>query len=652
MPQTPLSLTTIKNSLLVRALLFITALQLAVALVTRILLLAQISGEADWSLAMLGAFGIGIWYDLLASAYAALPFWIIAAVVPAYFWHRVGGRLLAATLVGLYTVVFVFISVAEYLFWDEFGVRFNFIAVDYLIFTQEVILNIQQSYPMPLILAGISTLALLVAGLAWRKKVPHWIAQGHHSWKFSLAVTPVFVAMLVGITWAFSQSQLPAFTNDHDRELAKNGMYSFCASFWESEIDYDRFYLKLPLEEALVRAKSLLVTPVAPSSSEDSHDLRRQITHVGPEKRWNVVLISVESLSAEFLSPFGSKKGLTPRLDAMANEGILFRELYATGTRTVRGLEALTLSVPPTPGQSIVWRPKNQHLFTLGSLFAQRGYGVDYIYGGDTRFDNMRSFFGSNGYHIVDITQKTPADYCFANAWGVSDEDLLSWTAKEADRLHSAKQPFFLHAMTGSNHRPFTFPANRIDLPSNSGREAAVKYTDYAIGHFIDEARSKPWFADTLFVVVADHCHGSAGKMELDATKYRIPCIVWNTGLVQPRLVKSMCSQIDVAPTLLGLLNWTYTSRFFGQDVLAPGYTAEHQRAFISNYQKIAMLTRKDLVVLKPKQESSAYHRLDRSHFEEFPAAEASLRPDAIALYQTASWLFRQSHLGEDSHIP
>lgn len=641
------------RSLLLRGAVFIIALQLGIALLTRFILLAVTLREVDWNLSLPAAFVGGAWFDFLAGLYATVPWLLIAVLIPSVLWRSKLGRITASVVAGLYGLVFVFITVAEFLFWDEFQVRFNFIAVDYLVFTQEVIQNIQQSYPMPLIFGGLTLVAALIALAVWKSGVAAWITAGEAGWRSKLLTAPAAAVVVVGISFAFSQSQLPHFANDHHRELAKNGIYSFCAAFWESEIDYDRFYLKKPVDQTLAHARELLATPSAPLASTEPHDLRRVIRHEGPEKKWNVVLISVESLSAEFLTAFGNKKGLTPHLDRMASEGILLRELYATGTRTVRGLEALTLSVPPTPGQSIVWRPKNEHLFTLGSLFGERGYDVAYVYGGDAMFDNMNTFFGNNGYRVVDRMKKTEKDWVFNNAWGVADEDLMRWTMQEADAAHASGKAFFVHAMTVSNHRPFTFPEGRIDMPSNSGRDAAVKYTDYAIGSFVEQAKTKPWFANTLFVVVADHCHGSAGKMELDVSKYRIPCIFWNPALVKPYLHKSMCSQIDVAPTLLGLMNWTYTSRFYGHDVFAPGYGPENQRAFISNYQKIAELTPQSLVILKPKQETLAYRRLDRTHFEEVPASDLQPRlDDTVSLYQSASWIFRNGHLDASTAMP
>ena len=655
MNKSPCASAGLSPSLLVRGSLLIVGLQLLVAFVTRCALAWQGRSLVDWGAGMVAAFTGGLWFDLLAAVYSVIVWWILALLIPGRVWRSRAGAWLLGGFFGLYGVVFVFISVAEWFFWDEFQVRFNFIAVDYLVYTQEVIENIQQSYPMPLIFGGLALAGTVIAVVAWRSGLLRWVARGDARWMPRLWQTAAFATLIVGISFGFSQSQLPHFKNEFNREIAKNGIYAFCAAFWESEIDYERFYLKQPPEQALAAARDLLQTEAAKPASTDVHDLRRVIRHDGPEKRWNVVLISVESLSAEFSSHYKRSSDLTPHIDRMMDEGLWFANMYATGTRTVRGLEALTLSVPPTPGQSIVWRPHNEHLFSIGSLFQERGYDTAYVYGGDAMFDNMNYFFSNNGYRVVDRQAREAKDITFQNAWGVCDDDLFRWATKEADTDHAAGKPFFLHVMTVSNHRPFTFPPGVEGVPAEGGgRKAGVRYTDNAIGSFIDGAKTKPWFANTLFVVVADHCHGSAGKVELDVTKYHIPCVMWNPHLVQPRVYKPLVSQIDVAPTILGLMNWSYTSRFYGEDVLDIGYSKEKRRAWVSNYQKIALLREDGLAILEPKQEYVLGKvRLRTGDFvpDSSPPRQKLLR-DTIAYYQSASWLFHNGHLGADASVP
>ncbi|MFO1482667.1 MAG: sulfatase-like hydrolase/transferase [Verrucomicrobiaceae bacterium] len=645
------------KSAIARGAVFIGALFLALSLITRLALALQGRSDIAWDFSLLGSLGFGLWYDLLAASYALVPWFLLTFLLPAMLWRSKAMHWVVAVITGLYAVVLIFIAVAEWFFWDEFQVRFNFIAVDYLVFTQEVVNNIKQSYPMPLIFTGLGLIGAAAAWTAWKLGAVRWVCEGDAAWRRRIAPVFAIIAATVGIANVFSESQLPHFANEFNRELAKNGPYSFCAAFWTG-IDFERFYLKQDTNKALAHAKELLTLPDTPPASADPHDLRRIIRHPGPEKRHNIVLISVESFSAAFMSRFGInfkiRSYLTPRMDQIANEGIFFSNVYATGTRTVRGLEAITLCVPPTPGQSIIWRrPNNAHLFSIGSLCKARGYDVSFVYGGNALFDNMGSFFESNDYRVVDRLAKSDSDVTFENAWGVADEDLFRWATQEADANHSAKKPFFMHVMTVSNHRPFTFPENRIDMEQGS-REAAVKYTDWCIGDFLEKSKSKPWFDNTIFIIMADHCHSSAGRMELDVTKYHIPCVIWNPKLVQPRDFNRLCSQIDMMPTLFGWMNWSYTTRFYGQDVLSPGYTPDHERVFVSNYQKIAYISGCELAMLKPKQEFTL-GKVDLKVGTLVPDQSNLARSrlqDTISLYQSASWLFRNGHLGAVTERP
>jgi phosphoglycerol transferase MdoB-like AlkP superfamily enzyme len=180
----------------------------------------------------------------------------------------------------------------------------------------------------------------------------------------------------------------------------------------------------------------------------------------------------------------------------------------------------------------------------------------------------MNYFFSHNGYKVVDLASQPDEAVSFQTIWGACDENLYDWVLDEADRSYEQGRPFHQFVMTTSNHRPYTYPSGRIDIPSGASRRGAVKYTDFAIGEFIRKAETKPWFVDTLFVIVADHGASSAGKDELPIEKYRIPLIVYNPKLIAPARIDKLCSQIDVPPTLLALMGWSYESRFYGQDIL------------------------------------------------------------------------------------
>src|SRR5690606_5728385 len=210
------------------------------------------------------------------------------------------------------------------------------------------------------------------------------------------------------------------------------------------------------------------------------------------------------------------------------------------------------------------------------------------------------AFFSGNGYRVVDQSSIPESDIHFKNAWGMADEDLYHEALRLADSDHAAGKPFLLQLMTTSNHRPYTYPDGRIDIPSGDGREGAVKYTDYAIGQFLQQARRKPWFRQTLFVFVADHTAGSAGREDLPVANYHIPLFIYAPSIVEPREFGGLASQIDLAPTLLGLLSLDYSSTFFGRNLLRED--ARPGRALIGNYQHLGLFDGQDLAILSPRK--------------------------------------------------
>lgn len=591
-----------------------------------------------------GLLGRGVMFDLAVLGWLLAPALLWAALWPARWRNTRWRNPIRFLLFFVAAFVLLFGALAEATFWEEFSTRFNFIAVDYLIYTHEVIGNIRESYPVGLLLAGVAVLALVLTVL-FRHRIR--VAATPATTSLSRLSYGALAVLLPVLSWFGSDiDQMQFSANSYANELAGNGLMTFGAALRRNELNYERFYATLPSAQATALLKALNVErePLAEALQPDPDENEAFDTARLPFKRppKNIVLITVESLSAKYLGVFGNTDGLTPRLDALAQEGLLFTRLYATGTRTVRGLEALTLGTPPIPGQAIVRRPGNEHLATLGEILRRQGFETLFLYGGYGYFDNMSAYFAGNDYQVVDRTGFPKDSVGFENIWGVADEFLFDNVLAQLDRTHASGKPFLAQVMTTSNHRPFTYPAGRIDIPSPGGRDGGVKYTDYAIGRFIEQARKKPWFADTLFVIVADHCASAAGKTRLPVPGYHIPLILYAPALLAPGRFERLMSQIDIPPTLIDVLGLTGDDHFFGESVFEQ--KAGQERAFISNYQELGYLKNDRLVVLGPKQRVDTY-AIDASG-EAHPApTDERLRDEAVAYYQSAYLAFKQGAL-------
>ncbi|MEZ7504984.1 LTA synthase family protein [Flavobacterium sp. Arc2] len=544
----------------------------------------------------------------------------------------------------LFVVLILQNAISEYFFWNEFGVKYNFIAVNYLVYTNEVIGNIMESYPVVPLFTGL----FIIAGI-----VTYFIVGRSKSYIDSIPtfVEKVKISGLYFVLFGFSLLAIPSLaTNENSQnifsnELQANGVYKFYLAFMNSELDYFKFYKTLPEKEVY----ALLGEQIPGLTGEST---LRDIKSAATENHKNVVLITIESYSADFMKIYGSDKNLTPFLDSLASESLLFTNFYASGNRTVRGLEAVTLCLPPTAGESVVKRKDNKDKFSTGNVFKQKGYNVKYLYGGDAFFDNMEDFFSGNGYDIVDKKTFSPDEITFDNIWGVCDEDMYNKAIKVMNEEAKENKPFFNHIMTVSNHRPFTYPNNKIDIPGDAkSRDGGVKYTDYAMKKFFEMAKKQPWFANTVFVILADHCASSAGKTELPVDKYRIPAMIYSPGFIQPQRYTNLVSQIDIMPTVFGLLNFNYQSKFFGQDVLKAEYKP---RALIATYQDLGMIKDNILTIISPKQQVKQFQLTVlpkegieddfQLYYDQKPLANEreDLVNETISFYQTASDMLKK----------
>ena len=534
-----------------------------------------------------------------------------------------------ALFVVLYVGAIVFNGISEYFFWNEFGVRYNFIAVDYLVYTNEVVGNIMESYPVVPMTLGIVVVTLLITWSLFRRDLVQ--AEYLKGWRWKAVVAPAYIAALFAAIGLLNfNTRFQDSGNVYVNELQANGLYKFYDAFVKNSLDYEQFYITRPEAEA-----EAFVHGVYGSTGDNLHAVS---AGGGSEIRRNIVLVTIESMSASYMERFGNTESITPVLDSLYRLGMAFDRVYATGNRTVRGLEAVTLSLPPCPGQSIIKRPNNAGMHSTGALLREKGYNVTYFYGGNSYFDNMETFFSGNGYDIVDQKSYSPEEITFANIWGVCDEDAYRKVIRTLGEQSQDGKPFFAHVMTVSNHRPFTYPAGKIRIPNDSKtRAGGVLYTDYALGQFLAEASKQPWFDNTIFLITADHCASSAGRTEIPLHKYHIPALIFAPGFVAPQQIEGIVSQIDLMPTLLSLLDMDYDSHFYGRSIFDPDYV---NRAFIATYQDLGYLEGDTFTILSPVRRYEQYRVVptkENPHNLEPAAQTDTTQLDrAVYYYQTS----------------
>ncbi|MCP4045785.1 MAG: LTA synthase family protein, partial [Gammaproteobacteria bacterium] len=443
------------------------------------------------------------------------------------------GRKFGASVLRLYLL-----AVALYVLWvelgtipyiDQYDARPNYIYIEYLKYPREIFSMLMASYGLLLVLIAVFTVAsgLLVWRLTRNAKQP---IPGQRFFG-ALLLMPILVVMIFAMIRSTTghhpvNPSTVAFTTDSMvNQLALNSPYTLIYAVYEQNRDAksgNANYGKMDKAEVLrIVTDEAGLTEIVDLHS-DAPTRHLQTATLRLDRPLNLVIILQESLGAEFVGSLGGEN-LTPVLDGLANKGIWFDQLYATGTRSVRGIEAIVSGFPPTTKRSVVKLAETQRdFFTIASLLGQHNFQTSFIYGGSAHFDNMRRFFLNNGFQTV-IDQEDYENPGFVATWGVSDEDLFL----KAHEYFSSKgdQPFFSLVFTSSNHKPFEIPAGKVETRTgpDGPREMAVSYADYALGRFLELARSSGYYENTVFLVVSDHNSRVKGANLVPVERFHVP---------------------------------------------------------------------------------------------------------------------------------
>lgn len=604
----------------------------------RVTLLA-LHGAWPGALRLTRVLAVGEVLDLLAGLWLALPLFVALALLPSRWrakrWARATGW--AAFAAAVYGILFSL--AAEIVFFTEFDGRFNFVAVNYLIYPTEVVTNIWESYPTGWILAalGVATAAVVwaarrVLGAAPRRPV---------RLRWRLATLAAYGLTLAAITAAVP-SELAHGTGDRTLdEISENGPHAFWLALLGHDAPYQGLYACRPEPTVRRRLAGLLA------------DARRRggttpaAAPAAVARARNVVVVLEESLGAEFVGALrGDGVTYTPSLDALAAEGQLWTQAYSTGNRTIRAIEATTLSIPPLPGISLVQRTQSRDLVTLPQVLRERGYRTLFVYGGRALFDGMGGYLRDNGVERVVEQADYPSD-AFRTAWGVADEEIFTRTIAELDAIHASGDPFYALVLTVSNHRPYHFPEDHVQWDSTMDRRHnAVRYADWALGDFIRRAREHPFFADTLFVLMGDHGARAYGAAEVPLASYHVPILFLAPGALEPGRIGTLASSLDVPATILARLGYPEPPTFFGRPLLAEGAGG---RALMTHNNEVALLAGDRMAVLGLHGSSQVFGcdealvSCDRELPADAPSKE--LVEDAIAYYEGADLLYRSGAL-------
>ena len=551
----------------------------------------------------------GLRFDLIIGCALVLP---VVLLTPFLCHSRKWQTLMQGYLVLAY-VLTIFMEAATLTFIAEYDLRPNILFVEYLKYPREVASMLLGGYKLDLAL-GLSVVFLfgygyyrfLATARADRTRPPLTLGV--------ISMLMVLIICSLGIRSSFGHRPANpakvAFSTDLlVNDLSLNSLYSVLYAIYSSGRHESsvRAYGKMPREIAIDYVREDMALSESMFLSDEIPTLHRQNWVRPSSKPLNLVIILEESLGAEFVGALGGVP-VTPNLDALASEGIWFNNLYATGTRSVRGIEAVVTGFTPTPARSVVKLPKSQTaFFTIAELLGRRGYETSFIYGGEAHFDNMRQFFVGNGFQRI-IEEKDFVNPGFRGSWGVSDEDLFQRAHEEF--IRQGEKPFFSLVFSSSNHSPFEFPENSIDLYEQPRATVnnAVKYADHALGKFIDMAKQSAYWETTLFLIVADHNSRVRGANLVPVEYFHIPALILG-GPTKPQTYSRLASQIDLLPTVLGLMGIKDAHPATGHDLFRSDIADVPGRAIMQYNGTQAYMQGDEVVVMEAEKKPALYHR-------------------------------------------
>ncbi len=596
---------------------------------------------ADMTLAQsLLSFIYGLKLDTMTASMILIIPALTLSLTPQYF-ASIAARVLNGYIL-IFLLIALYIENATFPFIAQYDVRPNYLFIEYLKYPKEVFSMILKEYPIQLLVA---LSMLIVTAWIFVRYSPLRLQEALRTplWKRMVLLIPIAALIFIGIR--SSLGHRPANISDAlyscnrmANEIAKNSLYSVGYAYYSYNKESDKLtqsYGKINLTEAYGRVSKRLNIPLG---SELPFN-RQEPTHFHSSQPKNLVILIEESLGSQFVGFSGGDANITPNLEKLSHEGLAFTNLFSNGTRSIRGLAAMTSGWLPIAGEGVIKRNKSQSdFFTVASLLKPLGYKSSFIYGGEGRFDNMRSWYMGNGFDEV-IEQTDYKNPSFVSTWGVSDEDLVI-KAHEKFKEHTAKGEKFVSVIfSSSNHSPFELPDGKIDFIKDKPRQSvenAVKYADFAIRRLFELAKKEPYYKNTVFVVVADHNVRVYGDDLVPVNMFHIPALIIADGL-KPQKFERLATQPDVLATALDLMGADFTYPVLGHSIYSD---KKQEMALMMFNDTFALRVGIKVAIVQPNKEPLTFS-YENEHLKSIPH-DVELEKDALAFVKIMNDLYNK----------
>lgn len=593
----------------------------------------------------------GARFDIAVLCYLLLPFIIVAHLPKIGLAESGRNRRRFVRVFVPIVAVMTFLLLAEYEFFHEFQTRYNQLAFDYLEHGKTVGGMLWYNYPViryVLLCAGITGLLWLAIRFLLKRC---FRSDGVTTWKDAWVLAVLVPLMVIGMRGGLQGEPLRwgnACTSNNEflNQMGLNGLFALgyaAKDHFRIKSLHGTWTHRTSPAEARGIARELVMGAGDKLIKPDERTLLRlnargaaSVTLHKGKRTPNVVLVIMESMSARFLGAAGAPRDFMPHLSSIAREGILFDRALSSGTHTHQGVFTTLTGFPNLPGHETIMDQMagNQKFATLPTLLKKRGYQTLFLYNGDFSWDNMRGFFRKQGMDTFIGGKDFPPTVARDKVWGVSDADVFARANEEFARAHETG-PFFGLVLTLSNHAPFQVPmppgyAPTTGMGDLDRRLDAVRYADWAIGRFIEDARKLPYFDDTLFVFVGDHgFHVNPVLTEVHLLYHHVPLIFFAPKLLSRSglVVHEVAGQTNVVPTVLGLLDLKLPNGAWARDLFRTDYAGENAFVFknTSGSREVAIARGDKVLVVAPDGRQSL-HRFSLA----FPPSVADVSDPAL----------------------
>lgn len=369
----------------------------------------------------------------------------------------------------------------------------------------------------------------------------------------------------------------------------------------------------------------------------------RNITPKNPLSKKNIVIIIMESMSANNTKQIMENQSLTQFLDSLSQSSIYFSNAYSAGIHTYNGIYSTLFSYPSLPK----FHPMKSLIFEqhqgLANILKSNNYFNIFFINHDEQFDNIGGFLSANGYNKI-VSEKNFKSEDIKSTMGVPDHILFSYSVDELNKISKNNKAFLSVFMTSSNHLPYVLPDDiKFKAKSNDIESQMIEYSDWAISQFFEKAKSQSWFDETIFVLMGDHGNCNDGTYEIPISYVHSPLIFYNTGL-QNEENTDIASQIDISPTVLGLLGINYQNNTMGIDLI----NESRPYAYFSNEDFIGCIDNEFLLISRTDKTSKLYRFKNNSTvnlIDSFPEKADSMQKFAFSNMQVYQWLIKNKKL-------